>query len=104
MYVELETTTAPGQPPTGVDSSGGVYCSLPIKESDKALTAFVTHRQKYEFNYLPFGINCGPSYMCRLMDAALQGLAWETCMPYLDDCGVYGPRGRETLKKLESES
>ena len=26
MYVELETTTAPGQPPIGVDSSGCVFC------------------------------------------------------------------------------
>ena len=45
------------------------------------------HVEKMESrgNYLPFGVQSGPSYMCRLMDAALQGLAWETCMPYLDD-------------------
>jgi hypothetical protein len=49
----------------------------------------VTHRQKYEWNYLPFGVQSGPSYMCRLMDAALQGLAWEICMPYLDDVGIW---------------
>ena len=61
---------------------------MPIKVSDKPITAFCTHRQKYEFNYLPFGIQSGPSYMCRLMDAVLQGLAWEICMPYLDDVGV----------------
>ena len=71
-----------------VDLAAGFW-TLPIKEEDKPLTAFVTARQKYEFNYLPFGIQSGPSYMCRLMDAALQGLAWETCMPYLDDVGVW---------------
>ena len=27
--------------------------------------------------------------MCRLMDAALAGLAWEICMPYVDDVGVW---------------
>ena len=70
-----------------LDPASGFW-TLPIKGSDKGLTAFVTHRQKYEFNYLPFGVQSGPSYMCRLMDAALQGLAWETCMPYLDDVGI----------------
>ena len=27
--------------------------------------------------------------MCTLMDAALPGLAWEICMPYLDDVGIW---------------
>ena len=71
-----------------LDLASGFW-TLPIAEASKPLTAFVTHRQKYEFNYLPFGIQSGPSYMCRLMDAALQGLAWETCMPYLDDVGIW---------------
>ena len=71
-----------------LDLASGFWC-MAIKEEDKPLTAFVTHRQKYEFNYLPFGIQSGPSYMCRLMDAALQGLAWDTAMPYLDDVGVW---------------
>ena len=30
------------------------FGTLPIKWSDKGLTEFVTHRQKYEFNCLPF--------------------------------------------------
>jgi hypothetical protein len=49
-----------------LDLASGFWC-LPIREEDKELTAFVTHRQKYEFNYLPFGIQSGPSYMCRLI-------------------------------------
>ena len=71
-----------------LDLASGFWC-LPIRESDRELTAFSTGRQKYEFNYLPFGVQSGPSYMCRLMDAVLQGLAWETCIPYLDDVGVW---------------
>ena len=27
--------------------------------------------------------------MCRLMDAVLHGLAWEVCMPFLDDVGIW---------------
>jgi hypothetical protein len=71
-----------------LDLASGFW-TLPIAEADKPLTAFVTHRQKYEWNYLPFGVQSGPSYMCRLMDAALQGLAWDVCMPYLDDVAVW---------------
>jgi hypothetical protein len=71
-----------------LDLASGFW-GIPIKESDKHITAFTTHRGKYEFNYLPFGIQSGPSYMCRLMDAALGGLAWEICMPYLDDVGIW---------------
>ena len=77
-----------------LDLASGFWC-LPIREEDKGLTAFTTGRSKYEFNYLPFGVQSGPSYMCRLMDAVLQGLSYEVCMPYLDDVGVWstGPQG-----------
>ena len=71
-----------------LDLASGFW-TMPIAERDKHVTAFVTHRQKYEFNYLPFGIQSGPSWMCRLIDAALSGLAWETCVPYLDDAAVW---------------
>ena len=86
-----------------LDLASGFWC-LPIRESDKGLTTFVTRRQKYEFNYLPFGVQSGPSYMCRLMDAALQGLAWETCMPYLDDVGVWSTGVGDTPEKREADS
>ena len=68
------------------------------------MPAFVTHQQKYEFNYLPFGVQSGPSYMCRLMDAALQGLAWETCMPYLDDVGIWSTGSGDSLEAKELAS
>ena len=71
-----------------LDLASGFWC-LPIREEDKHITAFSTGRSRYEFNYLPFGVQSGPSYMCRLMDAVLDGLAWDICIPYLDDVGVW---------------
>ena len=42
--------------------------------------------------------------MCHLMDAALQGLAWEVCMPYLDDCAGWstGVGATADLRELAS--
>ena len=86
-----------------LDLASGFW-TLPVKESDKPLLAFVTHRQKYEFNYLPFGVQSGPSYMCRLIDAALQGLAWDVCIPYLDDVGLWSSGVGTTLEEREENS
>ena len=86
-----------------MDLASGFWC-LPIREQDKHLTSFVTHRGKYEFNYLPFGIQCGPSYMCRLMDSALEGLAWDICMPYLDDTATWSTGTGATSEERENSS
>jgi hypothetical protein len=86
-----------------LDLASGFWC-LPIKEEDKEVTAFSTGRAKYEFNYLPFGIQSGPSYMCRLMDAVLAGLAWEICRPYLDDGGVWSTGTGSTHEERINDS
>ena len=71
-----------------LDLTAGFW-ALPVKESHKERLAFVTQRGKWEFNRLPFGLASGPSYMQRLMEATLQGLAWEICLPYLDDVAIW---------------
>ena len=86
-----------------MDLASGFW-TLPIAEESKAQTAFVTHRQKYEWNYLPFGIQSGPSWMCRLVDAALSGLAWESCIPYLDDTAVWSTGKGDTPLDRQNSS
>ena len=71
-----------------LDLASGFHC-LPIREEHKERLAFVTQRGKWEFNVLPFGLASGPSCMQTLIDASLQGLAWEICVPYLDDVAIY---------------
>ena len=83
-----KTSTAAALYFSVLDLCQGFHC-LAIKEEDKEKLAFVTERGKYEYNYLPFGVNCGPSYMQRLMECALDGLAWETCIIYMDDIAVF---------------
>ena len=67
-----------------LDLASGFH-ALPIKEEHKERLAFVTERGKYEFNYLPFGVNCGPSYMQRLIESAMEGLSWDHIACYIDD-------------------
>jgi hypothetical protein len=86
-----------------LDLASGFW-GLPVKEKDKHLTAFCTHRGKYEYNYLPFGLQSGPSYMCRVMDAVLEGLAWDICMPYLDDIGIFSTGKGDTLEERQESS
>jgi hypothetical protein len=86
-----------------LDLASGFW-GLPLKEECKHLTAFCTHRGKYEYNFLPFGLQSGPSYMCRVMDAVLEGLAWDICMPYLDDIGIFSTGTGDTHEERVADS
>lgn len=61
------------------------YHNIPIRESDKDKTAFITRRGSFRYNVMPFGLTCAPSVFQRLMDLVLCGLTYEACMVYLDD-------------------
>jgi hypothetical protein len=65
------------------------YHNIPITESDKDKTAFVTRRGFWRYNVMPLGLTCAPSVFQRLMDLVLCGLAFEACMVYLDDIIIF---------------
>jgi len=65
------------------------YHNIPIKESDRDKTAFVTRRGCFRYKVMPFGLTCAPSVFQRLMDLVLCGLTYETCLVYLDDIIVF---------------
>ncbi len=61
------------------------YHQVPVAESDKEKTAFVTHKGLFQFNRLPFGL-CGASATFqRLMTRALGELLDGICLVYVDD-------------------
>ena len=97
-----------GQPPINfarvystIDLASGFF-AMPVKEEHKERLAFVTERAKYEYNYLPFGIQSGPQYFVRLIEAALQGISHEIALPYIDDIATWGtgPTMKEAIKQM----
>ena len=56
------------------------YFQVPVAESAKPYTAFVTHSGLYEFNRMSFGLTNAPTCFSRLMSRVLQNLNWEIAL------------------------
>lgn len=50
---------------------------------------------------MPFGLNNSASTFQRIMEMALQGLQWVTCLIYIDDVIVFGKQFDEHLIRIE---
>ncbi|CAF2061710.1 unnamed protein product [Rotaria magnacalcarata] len=82
-----------------LDLKSGFY-QIPIRESDKKKTAFVTPFGLYQFNVLPMGLRNSPPTFQKVMTNALQ-----FCRPfslvYLDDIVVFSKSFSEHLHHLQ---
>lgn len=85
------------------------YHNIPIVESDRDKTAFITRKGCYRYKVLPFGLTTAPSVFQRLMDLVLCGLTYISCLVYLDDIIVFAPdfdthiaRLREVFDRLRA--
>lgn len=85
---------------TSLDLRSGYY-QLPMAESAKKYTAFVTPSEQYEFNRMPFGLANAPSCFSRLMNRVL-GPARNIAAIYLDDILIHTSTIAEGLKNLEA--
>jgi hypothetical protein len=77
------------------------FMQVPMDESSKKYTAFITARGLYEFNYLPFGLRNAPATFSRLMQFVLSGLLFESAILYMDDILIASQTWEEHLKHLE---
>ena len=78
------------------------YHQIKLTDSAKPKTAFVTPRitpSHWEYNYMPFGVQGGPSTFQRLMDKLLHGLEYQIALAYLDDIIVYASTIDELLER-----
>lgn len=74
------------------------YWSVPIKESDKEKTAFITQGGLFEFNVLPFGVKTAPATFQFLMQRVLAG--HPSAQPYLDDISIVSKTFEEHVQHL----
>lgn len=78
------------------------YWQVPMSESDKEKTAFVTPDGLFEFNVMPFGLSNAPATFERMMDTVLRRLRWKICLCYLDDVVVFSTSFSEHLNRLRT--
>lgn len=83
-----------------LDLKSGFY-QIPIRESDKEKTAFVTPFGLYQFNVLPMGLKNSPPTFQKVMSDTLEGCR-NFSLVYLDDIIVFSKSWEEHLTHLES--
>lgn len=76
------------------------YWQVEMEQGDKEKTAFTVGTGLWQFNVMPFGLCNAPATFERLMEHVLRGLAWNTCLVYLDDIIVIGKSFDEHLERL----
>ena len=71
---------------TKIDLSKGFW-QIPIKETDKHLTAFTTPQGLFQFRVMPFGLVNASAIFCRMVRKLLEGL--DHVESYVDDLIVH---------------
>ena len=78
------------------------FLGLPIKEGiSQELTAFVTPDAKYQWQRLPFGLACGPSYQTQLMNSIFAGIQYKVLICYMDDICLWSYTAPQMLERME---
>ena len=83
-----------------LDMTSG-YNQIPVRPEDQPKTAFVTRYGLFEYKTMPFGLTNAPATFQRLMELALRGLQWTSCLIYLDDVIIFGSSVTQHLQRLE---
>ena len=80
--------------------SAGAFHTMPIREEDRDLTAFVTPFGHYRFSKLPFGLANAPAAYSRLVQIALDRLPRGFSLGFIDDIIIYSSTIREHVDHL----
>ncbi|KAK3084626.1 hypothetical protein FSP39_016530 [Pinctada imbricata] len=83
-----------------IDLASGFY-QIPLDESTKHKSAFITHQGVYQFKRLPFGLMNSPISFQALMTRVLQSLLWTTALVYIDDVIIFSKSFSQHLRDLE---
>lgn len=83
---------------TKMDLSKG-YWQVPIRETDRRLTAFPTERGLMQFKYMPFGCVNSGAIFCRMMRRLLEDQ--ENVVSYVDDLVMYNNDWEDHLQTIQ---
>ena len=81
-----------------LDANCGFW-QIPLEESCRHLTAFITPFGRYMFNKLPFGISSAPEYFQKEMSKVLAGILGVLC--HIDDILISGSNQQEHDARLQ---
>ena len=76
------------------------YWQVEVEPADREKTAFATPQGLYQFRVMPFGLCNAPGTFQRLMEHALAGLHWTSCLVYLDDIIIFSRNIPDHLQRL----
>ena len=82
-----------------LDANSGFW-QIPLSQSSRLLTTFITPAGRYCFNKLPFGISSAPEHFQRRMSEILTGLPGVLCQ--MDDILIFGKDQAEHDARLEA--
>jgi len=77
------------------------FWQIPIEESDKEKTAFITYEGLFEWNTMPMGLTNSPSAFQRNMERVLSGLNWKICLVFMDDIIIFSKDFSQHLRDLQ---
>ena len=78
------------------------YWQVKVLESDRAKTAFATHRGLYQFCTMPFGLTNAPACFQRLVETVFGHLQWQKCLCYLDII-IFGNTFESAFENLRTD-
>lgn len=83
-----------------MDLENGFF-HVPIEESSRKFTAFITKQGLYEFNKAPFGFCNSPAAFMRFINCVFHDLVAQDVMQlYMDDIIIYAQTTDECIEKL----
>ena len=65
------------------------FSQMQIKEGQEWLTAFRTHRGKFKFCVMPFGLKNVPAVFQAMIDSVLSEILGVCVIAYLDDLFIF---------------
>ena len=84
---------------SNIDLRSG-YWQIPLREEDKAKTAFTTYWGLFEFVVMPFGLTTAPGVFSQMMQTVLGDAQRSHCLCFLDDVVVHSKTADEHITHL----